>query len=262
LANSFAVHDSNVINNREAIMAYYQFGGNIYMIKFIKDHRDNTYLCACIIAALFGLTLIMGCEGQPTPIDPRLVDRSFLTGQPCAAPCWYGIEPDKSPEEEALSKLNELPFVDSQSIREYKNVNTGDYSGASEIYFGCAFPQGSTCGVIVGVEGIVKEIDLTIQYPLPLKSVIDLLGTPESISYTPYPPHGDGCYVSFNWPQKRINVLSLDRPTQKLCQNIKNGMAFDPGLQISGVNYWSKEIALRGVCSQLNCISWPGFIDK
>ena len=59
-------------------------------------------------------------------------------------------------------------------------------------------------GTIDSVDGIVKFIHLTIQYPLPLKSAFDLLGKSEYLFYTPYPPHGDGCLVNLNSPQKRI----------------------------------------------------------
>lgn len=30
---------------------------------------------------------------KPTPIPVEFQDRSFLTGEPCEAPCWYGLVP-------------------------------------------------------------------------------------------------------------------------------------------------------------------------
>lgn len=63
--------------------------------------------------------------------------------------------------------------------------------------------------MVLSKVGIVKNISLGIQYTLPLKSVIDLLGAPDYIFYTPNSPHGGDCEVSLNWPQKRISVKML-----------------------------------------------------
>jgi len=161
-----------------------------------------------------------------------------------------------------LAKLKELPFVDHTKIREDKNASIFDYTNASVISFGCAIPGGNTCGTVVSVKGIVKYFDLTIQYPLPLQSVIDQLGSPEYLFYTGYFPDGGGCRISLSWPQKRISVVSDDPNSTQLCTDLALGKAVNSGLQITEVHYESKEIALRDVCNQLKCIPWPGFSGK
>jgi hypothetical protein len=213
--------------------------------------------------AFLELTFITsGCNLTSTPIDPKLVDQSFITGQPCTAPCWYGIEPDQSTETDVMLKLKELPFVDQTKIKKWNNVGFNNYSNASEIDFVCVSPSEGYCGSIISDNEVVKDIDLTIQYPLPLKSVIDRLGSPEYIFFDPFTPHGEGCRVSLNWPHKRISAISVDRFSSQLCQDLDQGKGFNSGLQITEVEYESKDIALRDECSQSKCITWPGFVNK
>ena len=44
------------------------------------------------------------------------IDRSFITDNPCAAPCWYGLKLESSGLEEYRQKLTELPFVEQGSV--------------------------------------------------------------------------------------------------------------------------------------------------
>ena len=237
------------------------------MTRYLKYHRVNSFLFFIIILIYLGLTLIMtGCNGTstqvPTPEDPRLVDQSFVTGQPCQAPCWYGIEPGQSNQTEALNKLNTLSFVDNTKIRISKNVRFFDYLDVTEIDFNCVFPNGKMCGFILSVNDIVKSIYIYIQYPLPLKSAIDKLGAPDYFLYNPYSPHGDGCMVSFHWPKKRITLINVDYYSQQICQDIEDGKVFNPDILITEVQYESEEIASRDVCEKRRCMIWPGFLDK
>jgi hypothetical protein len=224
------------------------------------DKRPFLYFIILVFLGIGFFTA--GCKATPVPIDPRLVDQSFITGQPCEAPCWYGLVPDQSSESEVLPKLKELPFVDHTKIKEWKNSSIFGYSNASELDFNCAFPGNVICGVVVSFEGVVKYIDLAIQYSLPLKSVIDRLGTPEYIFTAGYSPHGDGCRVSFNWPQKRISVVSVDPDSSQPCQDLDMGKAINSDILITEVHYEAKDIALQDRCRVLKCITWPGFLDK
>ena len=52
-------------------------------------------------------------------IDSSKVDRSFLTKQPCAPPCWYGLKIDQSNAAEVYATLKQLSFVDQTTIKEW-----------------------------------------------------------------------------------------------------------------------------------------------
>jgi hypothetical protein len=98
-------------------------GGNLFGIRF-KLFREQwvigfslpTRRYSILLVAVLGLTLA-SCDGNPALDDP-LADSSFLTQQPCAAPCWYGLEPDKSTADDVIAALRKLPFVDSGTIWE------------------------------------------------------------------------------------------------------------------------------------------------
>lgn len=104
----------------------------------------------------------------PTRVeDPDSVDKSLLTGEPCAPPCWYGLVPGESSADEVVSTLKSLPFVDGDSIIEdfitWKSsvMNTDDYVGYIRIE-----------------ENKVELLSIELEYDLTLQELIDVLGEP------------------------------------------------------------------------------------
>lgn len=233
------------------------------MVKFILYHKKFSHLDFLFFLLFSGLAIVVtGCESTPKPVDLELVDQSFITDQTCEAPCWYGLEPGKSNETEVLDVLKKQPFVNQSMIETRSNVGIDAYKNASEISYGCASPIGSTCGFISSVNGTVIYISVIVQYPLSLRSVINRLGAPDYIFYSPNSPHGDGCRVTFNWTQKRISTVGLDQTSQRICLNLDEGKGLDPDLQIIELNYKSEDIALQNYCDHMNCKSWPGYIEE
>lgn len=87
------------------------------------------------------LLVAAGCKfsatgdlAKPT-VDP-LADQSFLNQQPCASPCWYGLEPDKSSAKEVYTTLSTLPFVDPTTIEEWGYIWLDD-NRAKQVGFSC-----------------------------------------------------------------------------------------------------------------------------
>ena len=227
--------------------------------------KSNLQYCMILIA--FGLILMTGgcnLQATPAPLDPELVDQSFITDQPCKAPCWYGLKLDQSSESEVLKKLNELPFVDPTKIQISKNESYLDYSNITKIDFNCVVPKGKRCGSIFTADGVVKYIGLSIQYPLSLKSVVDKLGPPDYFTRDFMTPHGQGCMVSFNWTQKKISLGSEDPDSERVCQGLEITAANDPDLQITDVAYGSMVIDPSNVCTiyPSECTPWAGFLNK
>jgi hypothetical protein len=61
--------------------------------------------------------MLCGCSGSKGTLAPELVDKSPFTGDPCAAPCWHGLEIAKSNESEVVSALKSLSFIDEESLK-------------------------------------------------------------------------------------------------------------------------------------------------
>jgi hypothetical protein len=67
---------------------------------------------------LVGFSLLLtACNITSATREPQFVDRSFISDEPCASPCWYGLLLGKSTGSEVEAKLAELPFVDQEAIR-------------------------------------------------------------------------------------------------------------------------------------------------
>jgi hypothetical protein len=139
----------------------------------------------------------------PTRVeDPDSVDKSLLTGEPCAPPCWYGLVPGESSADEVLSTLRSLPFVDPDSIDEDFISWESSVSRA-----------GYSIGRIRIEEGKIRAIDIDLEYDLTLQELIDVLGEPAGYEMIAHPSQPDGfgptCYthrVIFIWPENGLSA--------------------------------------------------------
>jgi hypothetical protein len=106
-----------------------------------------------IILLLDVVIFLYGCTGNlsqelPATISPKLQDRSFLTGTPCLAPCWYNLEIGKSSKNDVIEKLQTLEFIDQKTIQiSEKSIPDFDPTisvKGSEITANCIYP-GTPC---------------------------------------------------------------------------------------------------------------------
>ena len=96
-----------------------------------------------------------------------LVDRSFLTGQPCTPPCWYGLEPEKATEEDVISTLKTLPFVESSTITVTKVVQGAPLvANEQRVWFDCREPEERHCGLALlsgdKIEGALSTCSVSV----------------------------------------------------------------------------------------------------
>ncbi len=81
-------------------------------------------ILALLLLVVLSLTFFFPrCDGPeardlpPETLDPQEVDLSLLTGEPCEPPCWYGITPGLTRDEEMAAILEGLPFFEADTIR-------------------------------------------------------------------------------------------------------------------------------------------------
>ncbi len=227
------------------------------MMQLRPYRNEDLFSAICLAAGLIGLALTLGgCERIVSTREPTLADRSFVTGRPCAPPCWYGLEVDKSTEKDVDDKLRELPFVDQAAI-EKSSVVIFDYSDVTQVDYGCVDPKGKYCGYIFLAEGVIKQINLDIYYELSLQTVVNQLGTPTAVSCTqsPHGKHPSILYV--DWLDRDISVKIDGNPA--LCDDLNRGAALAPDLQVIVISYSSKDIIAPWGCYLRDCLAWPGF---
>jgi hypothetical protein len=224
------------------------------------SHENRHMSAARSLLELIGVAaLLVACASAVTPTAEGPIDRSFTTSQPCAAPCWYGLELNKSTDSEVLAQLRLLPFVNQATIRRSDHVAIGSFQDASEIDYDCVVPSDGMCGFLVLSDGKLRMISFVLKYDLTLRSVVNQLGTPDWIRYDPYTPHGQGCMLDLNWPEKGITVRHIDEDSTALCDRLSSGHALDPAIQATEVHYLTDSAIFSRPSQCGTCIDWPGF---
>ena len=192
----------------------------------------------------------------PTPIDietnPELVDKSFITGEPCEAPCWYNIEIGKTLEGDVTVLLPFLPFVQRASIQSSPDL----YDPLSKsITFNCVYETDENCGIIgISATGAVSGIAHQIVYPLSVADVVEKYAEPAYIYKNAYYGDEDDCQLALYWPEKSIAVEVVESSETGLCESIGAGEAIPANLQVLWV-YYSPLPAEGGE----GTLPWPGF---
>jgi hypothetical protein len=191
---------------------------------------DNFHVNGRIkVAVVLSTVLILSCigteissknDGLEFPTDPN-VDRSFLTGQPCKAPCWYGLRLGESTLDDIRTALPSLPFVDNSQIYEQP---TGDFGPNERLFLvHCTYSKAAEfCATLTtSEEGKLRKIITVVAYELTLQTAIEKLGDPKFYTVTPL-PNKDVCYVEIYWPEKNIVVSINDSPRKRLCTRSEN----------------------------------------
>jgi len=195
---------------------------------------------------------IAGCDilksDQSFPDDPH-VDRSFVTGQRCEAPCWYELRLGKSTVDDIRATLTQLQFIDQSTLFEWPIDTEGSQLG---FYFDCAYysPPGS-CGELVAKNGILVQVFMTVQYPLTLESVIEKLSVPNFFTVDTSSTESN-CILSIYWPEKNIVIIVEEDSRKKHCSANKNE-PIDLNLQVISLIYMNIDAQQQNYES----LPWP-----
>jgi hypothetical protein len=151
------------------------------------------------------------------PNDSR-VDLSFITKQPCNAPCWYGLELGKSSVEDIRKALLSLPFINSDLIREYKNNDPNEVLFVAKCVYSA--PDEDCVWIETSSDGKFGKITLKIYYTLTLETAIEQLGSP--VYYMLDLISGkDACRIYIHWPDANVLAVIEAAPREKYCINEK-----------------------------------------
>ena len=206
-----------------------------------------------VFMLIFGLFFMLSsCNHASLTPEPKIADRSFLSGQPCKAPCWYNLELDKSTTVEVIETLKELPFVDHNSTILHNTVYTGNII-TTGINFDCIEPKGDHCGYLKVVDGKLKMVNMTIRYSLTIKTVIDQIGPPEYIFF--FATMAGDCVLDFDYEIPKGIIVSSGQPRQ-ICKDLRKGKILDKNLSFTEVTYLSKDVIPNNRCQGNICFAW------
>jgi hypothetical protein len=130
------------------------------------------------VLLLLGLWLVNLCAGcaEPPPLDT-----SLLTGEPCEPPCWQGLTPGESTEEDVAEFMRTTRFVDIRTV--YRSSFTRLTRDREEVA-GVGIQWSSSLGLgpcnhLSIEEGVLKYITICPYPGVTLGRLIDRYGLPE-----------------------------------------------------------------------------------
>lgn len=233
---------------------------------------------SCWFTRLFSLLIVLGVLGllfagcssrdkkllgtpTPTPImDESLVDRSLLTGEPCAAPCWQTLELGKSTKSDVIAKLQDLTFINASTIDEgsfsYWDPKTEQVVPSIQVHADCRVPKRHCVGLEI-VNNQLVAVRLVPNYSLFIKDLVNRFGPPEFIRPVLY-QDGKTCVLFYSWEMQQILAESRIPDGKDLCESIENGQGLDKNLSIDGVQY---ELLGAFIFERQYGQEWPGFLE-
>jgi hypothetical protein len=146
---------------------------------------------------------IISSHGYPTAIPtiawtPQLIElKNSLLGDPCAAPCWFGIEPGKTTQDQLTSTLNQ--WQKEGFIQEFYLTNSFAYVIVFVDSFGATVAIEESTGIVESFQ-IVPE---SFGKFLTLGDIIDHYGDPMLVRPAPGQSH-EGIRIIY--PDQQIEV--------------------------------------------------------
>lgn len=151
------------------------------------------------VAAIVCVTILSSCRRGH---QETRVDRSILTDDPCAAPCWQGILPGVTTAAEVSDILQRLDFIDQDRLWASEREYFAWHSTASD-----ADPAVSS--YVLSRAGVVSGIEIGLDFELSLGEVMEKYGPPEKfVAYQSPRVEKIQSDVHFFYPQRGLIFTS------------------------------------------------------
>lgn len=194
--------------------------------------KNKSLICLSFIVILLESLVVVSCSTKSDLIDPTkypdMVDHSWLSGEPCLAPCWQRLELGRSMRQDAVAIVRNLAFIQAQD---------SVISEKSEAFL-CRTPSSvETCVVMGFNENILSHLELSINYPLTLEQVVERIGEPDGF-YASMDAEGSICTIDVFWPASKIRVSISRSNSPPICDsmNSKKGK-FPKSIQVNYIYY-------------------------
>jgi hypothetical protein len=191
--------------------------------------------------------MLCGCSGSKGTLAPELVDKSPFTGDPCAAPCWHGLEIAKSNESEVVSALKSLSFIDEESLKIRTLTITGFDPNTEvpgkRITADCLKTK-NPCLVVDIADRRLRDIKSVLNYKITFDEVVKDIGNPEKVVRTDYSAEVIACYIRLVWVQKQLVLVSKRFSGEKGCSYSQTAVStglVDANLEIAEVDFLPDE---------------------
>lgn len=186
--------------------------------------------------------LLPGCS-RALPASDQ-IDKSPFTGLPCAAPCWHDLMIGKSDENEVMSTISTLPFVDQDMVKSHRmsmpTVDYRNYASGVEITANC-IESNKQCLAVKVVDNVLTNIDVFLNYEITADEAIEYLGNPDYIGYDNLGGEQVICGVYLVWNNKQLVLVSMSEGAQGAnnCHLVRDTGQVSSNVLISKVSYVS-----------------------
>ena len=154
---------------------------------------------------LLSCVLILLGLSSACAAGPPVTGASLLTGTPCAPPCWEGITPGKSDEEQVLHVLSNSPFVRAGSIDSREVLERG--GALTEIEW---YGRGKAPSWVYLRDNLVLRNEVRLDQGPTLEQIVEKYGPPEAVqAYLRFPPV---YVVILDYPARGFTLWSLNYP--------------------------------------------------
>ena len=127
------------------------------------------------------LVLLLVASVRCGPLVP--VDDSLLTGSPCKPPCWQGLTPGVSTEDQVNEFLRSSPFVQRSTIYRARVARGAEMAGVSIDWLSTANVQGAHAVNSFRVQhGVLRDLMVYLDSKATLKQLLDVYGAPAAFS--------------------------------------------------------------------------------
>lgn len=215
---------------------------------------------AVLFVLILGVYLIVSANAIQRPPSESWEYR-FLNGIGCRPPCWEGVTPGITNQEELTRtlaamgriKLGTTKFTGSSSLLGTGGFDLVEASNASRVIGSVGFEQ--------PLDGRVLAILLKTRYTMELSEVIALLGEPTDVVINVFPPYSGKAQATYElglfFGQASVFVEPRSSVTEKLDLN--------PKLDIGAISFlnagWDHDTALRSMRGQKTSVTpWRGYM--
>jgi hypothetical protein len=132
----------------------------------VRVERSHRRMLLCLAVVMVAMSA--GC-GEPPPLD-----MSLLTREPCEPPCWQGLMPGVSTEDQ----VNEFTTIYRGRV-----TRSGEMAGVSIDWLSTANVQGAHAVNSFRVEdGVLRDIIVYLDSKATLKELLEVYGPPDGFS--------------------------------------------------------------------------------
>jgi len=207
-------------------------------------------------------------QNKALATNPTDIDKSWLTGQPCQAPCWYGLIPGTSTKNDVIEKTKHLSFINSLGIEESQHSRwNGKFDEIIKtVNLPCINPKNQSCTNIELKEDVIDSIMIFPNFNITFKEAVESIGTPDLIYYSPKNPEVKDCRLGMVWSNQKLDVTYYQNNTglfkESLCDLIKkNDEKIPSNLVIQEIIYWDENMFSENIKNG-SFHQWNGFINE